>query len=236
MYKPHSRNLEPSAAKSMIIITDNERSLWFEDYAIWRESKGISTAIYTTEHIYANYTGIDNAEKVRNFIIDAYSSWADTATPLEYVILGGDDEVVPERGVYGKVGGTRDNRMPSDLYFSNLDGNWNANGNQIYGELQDQTDMIPELDIGRFSAETYQEFSNIFRKTKYYVDRSTFSNNIAIFFGENLNNNPMTWGGDYKDDVATYLPLDYEYSTQYQRDDSYSSSTVINGKIGRAHV
>ena len=236
MYKPQSRNLEPSAAKSMIIITDNERSLWFEDYAIWRESKGISTAIYTTEHIYANYTGVDNAEKVRNFIIDAYSSWADTATPLEYVILGGDDEVVPERGVYGKVGGTRDNRMPSDLYFSNLDGNWNANGNQIYGELQDQTDMIPELDIGRFSAETYQEFSNIFRKTKYYVDRSTFSNNIAIFFGENLNNNPMTWGGDYKDDVATYLPADYEYSTQYQRDDSYSSSTVINGINAGANV
>ncbi|MCB5271444.1 MAG: C25 family cysteine peptidase [Candidatus Cloacimonetes bacterium] len=227
-YRPKSRNLDPGTAKRMIIITDDERALWFEDYALWRTSKGISTAIYTTNHIYANYTGADNAEKVRNFIIDAYSSWAATATPLEYVILGGDDEIVPERGVFGRVGSTRDNKMPSDLYFSNLDGDWNANGNLIYGEMQDNTDMIPELHIGRFPAESYQEFSNIFRKTKYYVDNSTFSNNLAIFYGENLNTNPMTWGGDYKDAVAVHLPAAYKYSTQYQRDDSYTSSTVWN--------
>ncbi|MCB5253200.1 MAG: C25 family cysteine peptidase [Candidatus Cloacimonadaceae bacterium] len=227
-YRPKSRTLDPSAAKSMIIITGEANAMWFEDYALWRESKGISTAIYSTDYIYANYTGVDNAEKVRNFIIDAYSSWADTATPLEYVILGGDDEIVPERGVFGRVGSTRDNRMPSDLYFSNLDGDWNANGNDIYGEMQDDTDMIPELHIGRFPAETQAEFNNIFRKIKYYVDNSTFSNNIAIFYGENLNNDPLTWGGDYKDDVANYLPDDYAYSTQYQRDGSYSSTTVWN--------
>lgn len=235
-YKPQSRNLDPATAKSMIIITSEDRTLWFEDYALWRQSKGISTAIYSTSYIYANYTGTDNAEKVRNFIIDAYSSWADTATPLEYVILGGDDEIVPERGVFGIVGGTRDNRMPSDLYFSNLDGDWNANGNSIYGEMQDNTDMIPELHIGRFPAETQEEFGNIFRKIKYYVDYSTFSNNIAIFYGENLNTNPMTWGGDYKDDVAIYLPDDYEYSTQYQRDDNYTSTTVWNSMNAGVNV
>lgn len=235
-YRPQSRNLDPSTAKSMIIITDAEKSLWFEDYAIWRQSRGISTAIYSTEYIYSNYTGTDNAEKIRNFIIDAYSSWADTATPLEYVILGGDDEIVPERGVYGKVGSTRDNRMPSDLYFSNLDGDWNANGNSVYGEPQDNPDMIPELHIGRFPAETQAEFNNIFRKIKYYVDYSTFSNNIAIFYGENLNNDPLTWGGDYKDDVANHLPADYAYSTQYQRDGSYSSSTVWNSINAGANV
>lgn len=235
-YRPQSRNLDPSTAKSMIIITDDARTLWFEDYATWRTSKGISTAIYSTNYIYANYPGADNAAKVRNFIIDAYSSWAATTTPLEYVILGGDDEIVPERGVFGKVGSTRDNKMPSDLYFSNLDGNWNANGNDVYGEMQDNTDMIPELHIGRFPAETQQEFNNIFRKIKYYVDYNTFSNNLAIFFGENLNNNPMTWGGDYKDDVALYLPDSYDFSTQYQREGTYSSTTVWESLNSGANV
>jgi hypothetical protein len=223
-----SRNLDPADAKSMIIITSDSRTLWFAEYAAWRESKGISTGIYSTEFIYANYTGVDNAEKVRNFIIDAYLLWLSGDIPLEYVILGGDDEVVPERGVFGRVGSTVDNRMPSDLYFSNLDGNWNANGNDVYGEMQDQTDMIPELHIGRFPAETLWEFNNIFRKIRYYVDHDSFSNNIAIFYGENLNNNPLTWGADYKDDVAQYLPDGYMYSTQYQRDGTYSSSSVWN--------
>lgn len=227
-YKSPARNLNPADAKSLLIITDEPRLPWFADYTAWKESKGISTGIYTTAYIYQNYTGVDEAEKVRNFIIDAYNTWADTDTPLEYVILGGDDEIVPERGVFGRVGSTLDNRMPSDLYYSNLDGDWNANENTIYGELQDDTDMIPEVHIGRFPAETYLEFNNIFRKIMYYVDYSTYSNNIAIFYGENLNNNPVTWGGDYKDDVALHLPGDYYYSTQYQRDGSYSSTSVFN--------
>jgi hypothetical protein len=69
-----SRNLVPGDAKSMIIITSDSRMDWFADYAAWRESKGISTGIYSTEYIYANYTGVDNAEKVRNFINDPISS------------------------------------------------------------------------------------------------------------------------------------------------------------------
>lgn len=219
-------NLPLSDAKNMIIITGATQAEWFEDYAAWRTGKGISTGIYTIEYIYANYTGRDNAEKLRNFIVDAYTSWTDAEELFEYVLLGGDDEIIPERGVYGRVWNTVDRRMPSDLYFSNLDGDWNANGNHIYGEPEDETDMLPELHIGRFTAESKAEFDNIMRKTRYYVDNSTFSNNIAVFFGENLNNDPVTWGGDYKDEVYQYLPEDYVYETHYQRDGTYSGLGV----------
>ena len=51
------------------------------------------------------------------------------------------------------------------------------------------------------------------RKIQYYVNNDTYSNNLAIMFGENLNNNPLTWGGDYKDDVASHIPDDYFLST-----------------------
>lgn len=224
--KNDTRDIDLSTPHTMIIITGTAVAPWFDEYIAWSNARGINTGIYLVEDIYAAYEGEDNAAKVRNFIIDAYSTWNTTVAPLEYVILGGDDEIVPERGVFGRVGSTRDNRMPSDLYFSNLDGDWNANGNSIYGEMQDDVDYIPELHIGRFSAETYSEFQNIFRKTRYYVDYSTFSNNKAIFYGENLNNNPLTWGGDYKDEVHQFLPGTYEYSTQYQRDGTYSSESV----------
>lgn len=45
--------------------------------------------------IYANYIGYDNPEKIRNFIIDAYTNWNTT-----YCLLGGDIAVVPHRLLY----------------------------------------------------------------------------------------------------------------------------------------
>ncbi len=227
-HSPQSRLIDLSSPRKMIIITDPSRTSWFTEYSAWRSDRGISNAIFTTTDIYSNYQGIDNAEKVRNFINDAYLSWIDTATPLEYVILGGDDEVVPERGAYGAVGSTIDNRMPVDLYYGCLDGNWNANNNNIWGENNDNVDMIPELHVGRFPAESLPEFNNIFRKIRYYVDNDTYSNNIAMMYGENLNNNPLTWGGDYKDDVAQYIPDTYYLETHYQRDGTYNENIVWN--------
>lgn len=230
-----NRLIDLTNPKKMIIITDSQRVSWFAEYAAWRETKGISNAIYTMEDILASYPGTDNADKVRNFIIHAYQTWAVSSEPLQYVILGGDDEIVPERGAYGQVGDTVDSRMPVDMYFSNLDGNWNANLNNIFGEVADNTDLIPEIHIGRFPAETNAEFANIFRKTMYYTDANTFSNNFALFMGENLNMNPITWGGDYKDDVAQYLPGEYNLQTLYQRDGTYSGTTVqsaINNGAG----
>ncbi len=224
----HSRLIDLSSPKKMIIITDAQRVPWFADFAAWKSSKGISNAIYTMEDILAAYPGEDNAAKLRNFIIDAYQTWASSSEPLQYVILGGDDEIVPERGAYGQVGDTVDNRMPVDMYYSNLDGTWNANQNDIYGEQADNVDMVPEVHIGRFPAETIIEFQNIFHKTMYYADTNSFSNNMALFMGENLNMNPVTWGGDYKDDVAQYLPDEYHLKTLYQRDGTYNAMAVLN--------
>ena len=233
---PGSRLIDLGTPRKMIVITDAVRAPWFADYVAWRNSKGISTGVFLTGDIYNEYTGVDNAEKVRNFIIDAYQSWADTSTPLEYVLLGGDDEIVPERGAYGEVGDTVDARMPVDLYYGCLDGNWNSNNNDVWGQPNDNVDMVPEVHVGRFPAETLTEFNNIFRKIRYYTDTNSFSNNLAVMFGENLNNNPMTWGGDYKDAVAVYLPDTYALETHYQRDGTYSESIVWNTINNGANV
>lgn len=227
-HTPQSRLIDLSVPKKMIIITDADSEPLFQNYAQWRSSQNVSTGIFLTSDIYSEYTGADNAEKVRNFITDAYMTWANSSDPLHYVILGGDDEIVPERGCYGQVGNTVDQRMPTDIYFSNLDGNWNADGDNIWGEQLDDVDMLPEVHIGRFPAQTAAEFDNILRKTQYYVNNSTFSNNISIMFGENLNNNPLTWGGDYKDDVANHIPDNYFMQTLYQRDGNYDAQSVWN--------
>ncbi len=223
----NGRTVNPANPKQLIIITSQSRLSWFSEYITWKESKGIPTGIFAIEDILTEYTGADNPAKLRNFILDAYTTWSQTENPLEYVILGGDDEFIPIRGVYGLVGDYLDEWLPCDLYYGCLDGNWNADGDNLYGEYpQDQPDLLPEVYIGRFPAETQEEFQHIMDKTKTYSDIATYSNNIVNLYGENLNWNPLTWGGDYKDDVALHIPDTYDKNTYYQRDGIYTPQIV----------
>ncbi|MCD4651347.1 MAG: gingipain R, partial [Candidatus Cloacimonetes bacterium] len=211
---------------TFLVITSQSKASFFDNFIIWKNAQGIETGIALTNDIYANFSGTDNAAKVRNYIIDTYQNNASSAYPLEYVLLGGDDEIVPERGLWGQVGGTIDNGIPSDMYYSNLDGDFNANNNFVYGETDDNPDMLPEIAIGRIPAESELEFNRFFDKNYFYVDNNTFTNDQIWFIGENLNNNPLTWGGDYKDDILQYLPAGFKVDTLYDREDTFGSMAV----------
>jgi hypothetical protein len=109
----------------------------FSDYIDFKTSTGYIVEELTVENIYASYSGQDDAEKVRNCIIDYYQNHN-----LLYVILGGDadpanssDMIIPYRGFYANAYGEIEYNIPSDLYFSNLDGTWDDNGNGIWGEV-----------------------------------------------------------------------------------------------------
>lgn len=225
-YTP-SRNIDLNTPHEMLIITSNNLEETLQEYANWKNSQGISSMVATTEEIYPNYNGIDNAAKIKNFIREAYNTWANTSTPLEYVILAGDDEVVPYRGVYGSVGSTIDYSMPSDLYYACLDGSWDDNNNGIYADENETIDLTPELSVGRMPAETPAEFNKIFNKIISYESSNNYADNVAVMFGENLNNDPVTWGGDYKDEIKDRMPDDYLIKTRYQRDGNYSTPEVI---------
>ncbi|MCD4797288.1 MAG: FG-GAP-like repeat-containing protein [Candidatus Cloacimonetes bacterium] len=234
-YRKHtsssSRSLvSPDEPFKMIIITDAERLPYFDDFIDWKNDHGIQTGIFLTSDIYAEYTGIDNPEKIKNFIDDAYTVYSATATPLEYVLLGGDDEIIPIRFVFIDTGyGTVDYHMPCDLYYGCLDNNWDGNGNGVYGEIADNVDMVPDISIGRIPAETETEFFHFFHKTYTYVDGASVSNDIAYMVGENLNWSPVTWGGDYKDEILSLVPNlndDYHVFKLYDREGSYSPQAV----------
>ncbi|MDY6915455.1 MAG: C25 family cysteine peptidase, partial [Candidatus Cloacimonadota bacterium] len=224
-----SRNLPiPEDPYTMIIITNQESEPYFEDFINWKEDNGVHTGIFVTENIYASYSGVDNQEKIRNFIIDAYETYNSTSYPLEYVILGGDDEIIPIRGCYGQVGGTVDYNIPTDMYYGSLDGSWDADGDGIYGEQNDNVDLFPEVAVGRISAETEHEFDNFFNKNYSYVDEPVVSNDISLMIGENLDDNP-TWGGDYKDQVLADCSLQqdgFHVNKLYERDGTFSANAV----------
>ena len=81
-----------------------------------------------------------------------------------YVVLGGDDTLVPVRGTKVSVDTEVESAMPTDLYYSGLDGNWNANGNGVYGETADSADMAWEVIVGRIPVQTAAQASNYVAK------------------------------------------------------------------------
>jgi len=178
--------------------------------------------------------------QIRNFIIDAYSTW----TP-DYVLLVGDGEPsdsngIPVRGFYASAYGETDTDVASDLYYSALDGTWNADGDGYYGEIGEE-DFYPEVGIGRVACSTSADITNFITKTQRYSDTPIVSEcDEAMMVGELLwSGSPDTWGGTYKDQImnggsydgytTTGFPGTMNVGTLYERDSgSWSTTTLIN--------
>lgn len=146
-----------------LVITATPLMDMLQEVADWKTMKGVPADVVGVDWIYTNYSGRDNAEKVRNCIIDYYSNKG-----LVWVLLAGDVNVVPYRGCYGRVGGTVDNSMPCDLYYSDLDGDFNADGDNIWGETSDNIDLYPDVFVGRIPVASAYECSLMIRKMMIY--------------------------------------------------------------------
>jgi hypothetical protein len=133
----------PLATEEYIIVTSSTLSSTFQTLATHKAGYVNGASVYDTTWIYANYTGNDNQDKIRNFIIDKY-----TNNGTKYVLLGGDTGVVPYRGFYIYTGGYTDTDMAADMYYGHLDGNWNNDGDSRYGEPGEE-DWYAEVAVGR---------------------------------------------------------------------------------------
>ena len=111
-----------------LIITNAVMQPQLQRLADWRTRTGVPTVVRTVEFIQANYPyGVDLQDRIRRFIKDAYLQWGTT-----HVLLAGDTDIIPPR--YGFTTFFSGNYIPTDLYFSDLDGNWNADGDSLFGE------------------------------------------------------------------------------------------------------
>ena len=194
-------------AVEYVIITNETLAEGFQEIADWKTRKGVPAVVRTVEWIYGYYPGVDQAEKVRNFIIDAYQNWG-----TQYFMLGGDSDVVPIRGAwispFVSVIESTGAFVPADMYFACLDGNWNADGDATFGEADwdrendgtfeytqssttnlDDVDRRPDVVIGRVPVEDYTDDQGEFVelnhfKTKFfeYVKTSQGNENNTLLF------------------------------------------------------
>ncbi|MDM8522623.1 C25 family cysteine peptidase [Desulfococcaceae bacterium HSG8] len=226
---------DPSDTYEYVLITsrdirDASTAPNVRDLIDHRQARGLSAVIVTTEDIYDNYPGTDNAERLRNFIIDAYNNWE-----TGFVLLGGDTDIIPMRKLYceswdGWDAETDD--IPSDLYYQCLDGNYNEDGDSRWGEPNDgenggDVDLMAEVYVGRASAEDAEEMSNFVYKTMNYENSTSSYKNSALMVGEYLGLGGVS---EYAKNSMEEIRLgssEHGYSTAgFAEDSSYTTDTL----------
>lgn len=161
LYSKMYENKSATLDYEYLIITNAALKPAFQKLADWKTRKGIPTKVLTTEEITSDYTGATLQIQIKNALKYYYDN---SGEKLAYVLLGGDVGIVPTAICYAYYDGNVRN-MPTDLYYGCFDTmDWDANKNGIWGEIDDNVDICPELFVSRASV------SNV-SQTESFVNR-----------------------------------------------------------------
>lgn len=194
-----SSMLPPGGPFDHLIITSASYASDFQPLTYWHTRKGVKDTVITNDWIYANYSGGSNQEKIRNFIIDAHSTWGTT-----YFLLGGENDVIPfeYRTHYTE-------NTPSDQYYSDYDDDWI---NEVFvGRIT----VTGTLDITRFVDKILKYEKNPPR-TEYPLD--------VLLVGMDLDTCTHT---EYlKDSIDSYIPSYFKVTKVYDSDGGNHKDSV----------
>lgn len=222
--------LDGANDKEYVIITSSTYTSEFQPLLDWKRKKGVPDTLVTTEWIYANYTGRDSQEKIRHFLQDVYVDWG-----IQWLLLGGDENIVPDRiawamdceaGFY-----PNENDLSADLYYAALEGDWDANSNSIFGEVDDDVDLSPDIIVGRAPVQNATEAEDFVNKILTYEKNPDVTYQTSVlFYAEILWSNPYTNSGILKDMIDDEsMPARYDPVTKlYEANGNESTSSVKN--------
>ncbi|MGB7054026.1 MAG: C25 family cysteine peptidase, partial [bacterium] len=220
----------PPGYYEYVVISASPMDTVFERLADWKTKKGVPSTVVDISWISSTYTGYDLAEKVRNFIIDAHDNWGTI-----YVLLGGSGDyetsgqnIVPTRKAwYTYAGGPDGDSLPSDLYYGDLDGDWDRNGNHVYGQLSDSVDMYADVHVGRASVYNIAMAQNFVYKIFTYE-----KNPPTDYLKKMLLPTAILWSSyeerPLQDSIARMTPADWVDAKLYERNGLLSRPRMID--------
>lgn len=105
---PRLDSLITGPSADYIIISPAAWTSALNGYVTAKTGAGFSPRVFSTENVLAEYAGTNEAERIRDFLTDAYTNW-----PLTHVLLVGHTNDVPSFTVGG---------FEVDTYYARLDG------------------------------------------------------------------------------------------------------------------
>jgi hypothetical protein len=169
----------------MLIITPSSFAPSFQPLKDYHDTTGVLTEIHTLGDI-----GSTDPHVIRDYIRQEYQD-----NGIEYVLIGGDDGLIPALDLYvvswEGPDAVVEYAMPGDFYFSCLDGTFNHDSDAFWGEPTDgegggDIDLFPDVHIGRASAGTIEEVSNFVNKTLAYLTNEGRVLQNVLLAGEQL--------------------------------------------------
>jgi len=215
-----------------LIICSSKYDTVFERLKNWKMKRGFKTKIYNTEYIFANSSGRDDAEKLRNFIKTEYES-----SGIEYLLLCGDRGTVPVRKLYFMECGAGyypdEDSIPADIYYTNLEGDFDFDKDGTYGEMEDSCDLTPELCGGRILFDTiyYGPSPIVDRIISYEQTKETEHLQRGIFSGMVLWNPPYTPGGEAKNIIINDIVPSWFHIKKFYESEGHSGKSDILDSI-----
>jgi len=154
----------------LLILTTDSLKSGFEPLKQAHDDTGVNTVIKTLSDV-----GSSDLESIRNYIRDAYTNWG-----VKYLLIGGDSNIIPDPILW--VSGMDENvtyyedYMPADLYYACLDGPYNYDGDNKWGEPNDGTDgddvdLVAEVYVGRACVDNIADVNNFVTKTVAYINK-----------------------------------------------------------------
>ena len=151
-----------------LIVTADSLIEAFKPMRDWKTIKGVKTEIITNETIYSTYSGTSLQEKIKRCLSDYYYNHG-----VKWVLLGGDDTIVPVRKCYihsTEGGVSYTTTIPSDAYYANFEGafGWNADNDNYYGEISDNIHLTPHINVSRLPVRTVTDVEQYVEKLVAY--------------------------------------------------------------------
>lgn len=221
----------------LLVVTTQPYINAFDEYVAFYQARGLRTRVVDLSTILSTMEGRDSQEKLRNYIIQEYED-----NGIMMVNLGGDVPDIPYRGFYCYVtsggGDKEDYDIPADLYYAALDGNWNNDGDNLWGEIGED-DLLPEIGIGRMCFSNQGELDNMLHKAMTYQTEPVLGEfRDVIMAGEHLYDNPESNGSQYlemligtHDDngyTTTGIPENYNFTRLYEEEGNWSGTLLRN--------
>lgn len=230
-----------------LIVTSDALKNSFSDFIEFNKRRCLRTQVQTIQFIKSNYSGVDDADKLRNYIKEQYEN-----NNIVYVLLGGDDDNanaddIPHRGFRASFYdyGTDfydEKDIAADMYFSCLDGTWKVSGSQYWGEFGSE-DIGWEVYASRFCVDNATELNTMIQKTIKYSEQPVVNEvKNCLLAGEYMwgppNHPAECWGGNLMDQLIgtctahgyTTIGIDNTWSIikLYDKDQNWMKSTLFN--------
>jgi Peptidase family C25/Propeptide_C25/Dockerin type I domain len=212
-----------SRSYDMLIITSSSLVDAFTPLKDYHDSTGVLTEIHTLTQI-----GSGDSHSIREYIKQEYLN-----NGIQYVLLGGDDDLIPSLKCYvlswlaSVPGAVEELSMPSEFYFSCLDGTFNYDNDSRWGEPTDgegggDVDFFPEVHVGRVAADSPGEVTNYVNKAISYMSGQNLHMDKILLAGEQLRFGGLGEYGGYAMDEMDGYSDSHGFLTYGFSDDVYN--------------